>query len=665
MSHRNRGDSLTSEELNDGISTLHLRNDTSAADSPVPSPASGVTSPLVEDDLEVEEYAPNEQNESRPEISRHFTREDADSIVGGTSVPTVPPEDRDDEVPEKLELIYKNNKVFLFSLPFGGSLGSLSMPKMGLKLPFTHKDPETEEIRLRIQRQESLNTLDEAKYFANQKGTDDVRFRAMKHLIKEGISEILPDFIKKEKPYELVFNDLDGPIVVMGGFRGSILREARTGKRVWIPLKAGFNLRKINLLLGPTEEDELRATDLIYPDGVLKNIGPFDICKKLIKKLDSNPNTVVKEFGYDWRLSLSITSAQLIEVLEKLQKDTGKRPIVIAHSMGGLVAHGALQNRPDLFRGIVYVGSPSECLNILGPIRYGDSVMFSDKILTFETNFMMRSSFAFLPLSGRVFGNTETGEFYDLDYFDPDTWVEYNLNPLVLSTRKHIELTRLIDLDATIVDDRAELTCKSPTDSLNCPKSPTESIGSRIKFYPPGIKSKSKTNLFTNLQMQKRHRTGSFSPVLSSEDEIWAEYKFSFSFEEAYEYLSRTLKQTKEYILGLNYRDDLKHKYPPLAIVYGDTVPSVRGSNVRSRQDIKDGNYYEFFYGRGDGVVHSRWLMPEAKGFQHYNEKTGEGHIVGKFASEAGHVDLMTDLKVMARALDAIVEADKKWKREL
>lgn len=656
-------DNPTNAELAEGIEGLHLpnkqRTNSSTSSGSPATPTSAIAPPTAEDDLDIEDYAPQD---SSHQISRHFTREDADSIVGGTLVPSVPPKDSDD-LPEKPELIYKSHKVFLFSLPFGSSL---SMPRMGLRLPFSHKDPETEEIRLRLQRQESLSTLDEAKYYSNTKGTDDVRFRAMKHLIKEGISEILPDFIKKEKPYESVLNDLDGPIVVMGGFRGSILRDAKTGKRVWIPLKAGLNLRKINLLLGPTVEDELHATDFIYPDGVLKSIGPFDICKKLIKKLDNNPKTTVKEFGYDWRLSLSITSDQLIECLEDIQNKTKKRAIVIAHSMGGLVAHGALQKRPDLFRGIVYVGTPSECLNILGPIRYGDSVMFSDKILTFETNFMMRSSFAFLPLSGRVFGNTETGEYYDLDYFDPDTWVEYNLNPLVSSTRKNIEEARLLaDSDSTIVDDKADLTNKLPPEPVSSPKSPTESIGSRIKFYPPGIKSKSKTNLFTNLQMQKRHRTGRLSPVLSPEDQVWADFKFSFTFEEAYEYLRATLKLTKEYILGLNYRDDLKHKYPPLAIVYGDTVPSVRGSNVGSRQDIKDGNYYEFYYGRGDGVVHSRWLMPEAKGFEHYDEKTGEGHIVGKFASNAGHVDLMTDFKAMARALDAIVEADKSWKREV
>lgn len=620
-------------------------------------------STTIDDDSDIIDYQP-----SAGLMARNFTRHDADSILGGELLGSA-----DAHTPSK-EVDDFGRKVFSFSLPFGGGL---SMPRMGFRLPFSHdKEPEIEALRLRLQRQDSVSTVDEARYFSNTKGTDDVRLRAMKHLISQGFSEILPDFIKKENTYESVFNEVDGPIVVLGGYRGSILRDAKTRKRVWIPLKAGLNLRKINLLLGPSDADELHASDYILPDGVLKNIGPFDICKKFIKKLSNNPRATVKEFGYDWRVSLSLSSDKLIECMEELYNREGKRVIVVAHSMGGLVAHGAMQKRPELFRGIVYVGSPSECLNILGPIRYGDSVMFSDKILTFETNFMMRSSFSFLPLHGRVFSNKETGEFYDLDYFNPDTWVEYNLNPLVSSTRKNNEEAKLTTDDETMVEDSDD-SVKQNSHGL---KSPIGSISSRIKLIPSGIipnaiipnginlngiNLKPKPSYLTNLQMEKRHKDGRLSPVISSESDIWADFKFSISFDDAYDYLSRTLKQTKEHMLSLEYRDDLKHKYPPMAVVYGDTVPSVRGSNVRSLQDIKDGNYYEFFYGRGDGVVHTKWLMPETKGFQLFDSDTEKGHIVGKFASNSGHVDLMSDLPAMAKALDAILEADKIWTRDV
>lgn len=642
----------------------------------LPQPRDKVASPIPtedtldeEDDHDITDYNP----EAQDPLSRNFTQQDASLLVGGEEFhPDV------EEQQDKLEEQLGNGKVFLFSLPFGGLLSI--RPKFKFPLGGSKEDDsELEEIRLKLERQQLILTMEEAKVFSKVKGLDDVRLRAVKKSIKENISEFLPDFIheKKEKYYDAIYHTIDGPIVVMGGYRGLILRDAESRKRVWIPLKAGFNLRKINLLLGPSPLDELKATDLIYPDGVLKNIGPIDICKKLIKKLDANPKTSVYEFGYDWRLSLDITSNHLAKYLKKIRVRTGKKPIVIAHSMGGLVAHGALQKDPDLFRGIVYVGSPLECLNILGPIRYGDSILFSDRILTFETNFMMRSSFVFLPTSGRVFVNKHTGEWYDLDFFDPETWVKYNLNPLVSEHRLMRDAQAAQEgvgsIDGEVSNSLSNTLTPPPNSPPNSPNlhhghdsSPTISALSSVIKLPRSrsISRKNKPPTLTNSQMQKLHaKSGSTSPVSarSPTSNAFLDYVFSFSFAEAYEYLKDTLKTTKAYVDSLWYREDLKSKYPPLAMVYGNTVPSVRASGVNGIQDIKDGNYYDFLYGRGDGVVHQRWLMPEQKGFEIYNPDTHTGHIVGKFESSAGHVDLMTDHKAMGKALHAIVEAEKHW----
>lgn len=626
----------------------------SSLDTPSPDPY-----PLSpEEDLDIEDYVPDAEHA----VSRRYTHEDAASLVGGQAV-------EGDQDKQEYE---GGAKVFSFSLPFGGGLSSLTS---SIKLPFGSSkdaDPEVEQIRLRLKRQELLLTVEEAKLFSNLKGTDDSRFRAVKASIKGNISEFLPDFIhnkpKKEQPYDTVFNTIDGPIVVMGGYRGLILRDTKTHKRVWIPLKAGFNLRKIDLLLGPLLQDELRATDFIYPDGVLKNVGPIDICKRLIKRLDSNPKTVVKEFGYDWRLDLNQTSDQLVELLKKLKKETGKPTIVIAHSMGGLVTHGALNKNPELFRGIIDVGVPSECLNILGPIRYGDLILLSDKILTFETNFMMRSSFVFLPLSGRVFANKETGEWYDLDYFDPETWVKYNLNPLVSESRRIQEKEEsLASLDTLV---HTPIGSPKLGNSLRLPSESdsSSSLGfGKIKLARPrSINRKNKPPTLTNTKMQKKYKSSPTSPAspTSSHDDIFQDFNFSFTFSECYDYLKRVLKSAKEYVLSLDYREEYKRRYPPMAVVYGNTIPSLRGSHVRNLQDIKDGNYYNFFYGRGDGVVHQRWLMPEDKGFKFYDPETKEGHIVGKFASDAGHVNLMADHKSMGLALDSIMQAEKHWQRD-
>lgn len=507
---------------------------------------------------------------------------------------------------------YKNeHKTFSFALPFGGNplsiFPSFKNFKNGLPIIGNNEEEDgleglfsKQEIKYKLSKQESLSTLEESYLFKHSKGSDNTRFRAVKRALTPNIAL---DAIQRlsndnKRTIDTIWEDLDGEIVILGGYRGSILRDARTHKRIWIPLRAGFNIRKIDLNIGPTDEDEAITQKKIIPDGMLTHVGPVDIAKKLKAKMD-NGKTTVHEFGYDWRLSSDINSKKLHDFLTNLKCNKGsnkKGAIVIAHSMGGLIAHHAMQMDPSLFRGLIYVGVPSECPNILGPIRYGDSVLFSTKILTAEANFFMRSSFAFLPSDGRCFIDKKTNEKYNLDYFDPEVWSEYNLSPLVSKDRKKSKERR---------GSFEHTTHEKPTHLLN-------------------IDMKRSSSLLQHKQ--------------SSND-------FHATYEESMDYLTRTLKRTKNFLDDLKY--DPSKKYPPLAIVYGNEVPTVRGARVNGLQGIKDGEYDDFYYGPGDGVVHHKWLMPEKRGFP----------VDAKIASEEGHISLLTDLPAMAEALNTIIHS--------
>lgn len=486
--------------------------------------------------------------------------EQATSIIGGSIYDG---EEGGDEniTQEDLETkSFKNeNNVFTFSLPFGGNpLSHLpSLRQLTRTLPIIGNiDAEREEIRNRLKKQQSITTLEEALLYKNSKGIDNSRIRAMRRALTPSIS--IPSLGDDKKKFEpTVWDEIDGDIVILGGYRGSILRETKTKRRVWIPIRAGFNIRKIDLLIGPTDADEAKAQEEIYSDDMMCHLGPVDISRRLKAKL-SNGKTNVHTFGYDWRLSPDISSQQLYEFLKGLDcnKKGKKGAIVIAHSMGGVIAHHAMQKNPELFRGLIYVGVPAMCPNILGPLRFGDNVLFSSKILTPEVNFFMRSSFVFLPKDGRCFIDRETDEQYNLDFFDVETWKEYNLSPLVSKERSGVFVT---------------------------------------------------------------------------------------SYEESVEYLERTLKRTRKFVDELVC--DPEKKYPPMAIVYGNEVPTVRGCRVNGPEGIKMGDYEDFYYGPGDGVVHHKWLMPERYNFP----------VVAKFASPLGHISLMTDLPVMAEALSAVL----------
>ena len=86
--------------------------------------------------------------------------------------------------------------------------------------------------------------------------------------------------------FNRALQQLEGDVIVLGGYRGSTLRSAEPPHRqVWVPVKVGLNLRKVNLELGLEEGDDERASDSIIADGMLSHIGPVDIGRRLLKRL--------------------------------------------------------------------------------------------------------------------------------------------------------------------------------------------------------------------------------------------------------------------------------------------------------------------------------------------------------------------------------------------
>lgn len=534
----------------------------------------------------------------------------------------------------------KDHKIFQFSLPMGANNHTSSDPITMLKTMMPKVDDTAEdrifELKAKLKHTGTLNSQEELELFQKETGAANARSAAIKQTMgMDGLKQSFQQFTidgneKTSDGYvirrlETIYDELEGDIVIMGGYRGSILRDRKTNRRIWVPLKAGLNLTKIDLLIGPKEGDEDIAEKTLYPDGMLTHVGPVDISKKLIKKLDSNPKVNIQEFGYDWRLSLDRSAKHLRDLLQKnydKQKEK-KGTYVIAHSMGGLVAHKVLQDYTHLVRGIIYVGSPSQCSNILGPIRFGDEVMWNKSILSKEANFFMRSSFYFLPLDGRCFIDKKTLKRYDVDFFDPKAWMELGLSPLISDRRlKYIESTR-----------------HTPKEKSNFLKEASgnvfNTLGATTKFVMNNVPIVNKVS-----------KESAYIETIKDDSE------FKTSYEDSVEYLKRTLAKTKEYAESLEYIPG--KEYPPLAIVYGNKVPTVRGCKVDGIKDIVDGRYDDFYYGPGDGVVHYKWLLPERKGFP----------VVCKVASDTGHVSLMTDLNSIAKAFISIVEAEKQIEEE-
>ncbi|KAI0468287.1 hypothetical protein F4859DRAFT_491079 [Xylaria cf. heliscus] len=449
---------------------------------------------------------------------------------------------------------------------------------------------------------------------------------------------------------------LTGDVVVMGGYRGSILRSTRTRRQVWVPVKLGLNIRKVNLEVGLDPEDEERMEETIYSSGMLQNIGPVDISRRLIRKLRECENAKtgklrVWDYGYDWRLSPHLLSRKLIDFLRHLPSNKGlegyrdRGATVIAHSLGGLIVRHAVNKRPELFAGVIYAGTPQKCINVLGPLRNGDAVLFNEKVLTAQVNFSLRTTFVFLPEDGFCFINKHTGEEYPVDFYDPHQWVKYAwspciepalpaFNPRALSRPTLRELSERLPSPLRSRGNSAAGDARPPhANTRNMIAEATRRIEvSHDRTLAPQIGTLSSES---NSAQQQQH------PASGQRDRNMA-------------YLTRTLAEIKRFRAETYYlpQHTQTNSYPPLAVIYGKDTPTVWAAHVSSREAIACTDAYDdLVFRSGDGVV----LAKEAMLPEGYELVRG-----GRIATDRGHITILGDLESVGRALQAIIRGRRK-----
>ena len=441
----------------------------------------------------------------------------------------------------------------------------------------------------------------------------------------------MPKLRRPKDPFECLSG---GDVVLLGGYQGSILRDAKTKKMLWVPLvRACLNLRKVNLAI-PLDEDADEHTEAtVVPDGILTKLGPFDFSNKLVTKLrqlEKQGKCRVHLFDYDWRISPHLISQRFQEFLQRLpcnhrgmagQEASGA--LVLAHSMGGLIAHHVLQSKPHLFSGVVYCSTPFlHCVNILGSLKRGELLFANRDILSAAVNFSMRSSFIFLPESGEFFINRRTRENYILDFFDSQTWVEYGLSPCVS--------------DVGLTPDHASRSLH-PTKASCMPvtrrRSLQDDVGLEMATYQTEKSAMTHSQRYLEPHMQ--------SVALDCKN-----YQPRDKREHAIEYLKRTLEQTRKYKRELFAEPTAA--IPPIAVVYAVNTPTVRGALVESTDDIKTGNWWNLSYGPGDGVVLAKAAQLPS-GFS----------AVARIKTHQGHVQIMNDLKAIGAAIEAVILAKR------
>lgn len=466
--------------------------------------------------------------------------------------------------------------------------------------------------------------------------------------------------------------ELEGDVVVLGGYRGSILRSADPPNRqLWVPIKVGLNLRKVDLEVPLDPDADERMEKTIYSSGMLTHIGPVDISRRLLKRLKAcdharDGKLRVHNYGYDWRLSPHFLSRRMIQFLESLPcNQPGVPPEkrgawVIAHSLGGLITRHAINERPDLVAGVVYAGVPQQCVNILGPFHRGDDVMLSSRVLTAQVNFSIRTSYALLPLDGKCFINKHTKEEYPVDFFDANTWKEHRLSPCIATPLPRPDQSKETFSVSGLMNAMSQALPTIPRKgSFSLSKS--FSMNSNTSAGPS---SASAANPVADTARGAIGKVGEsaagMEPQMSqgqTQTETSAEPNpathVTIPYDKAIDYLARVLAETKKFKQELAYKPEHteSNAYPPISLIYGKSTPTVYGAKVESKEVIKRADVYdELAFASGDGVVLARAAMaPEG-----YSVVRG-----GVVASERGHVTLLGDLEAVGRCLCGIIKARK------
>ncbi|KAL1898825.1 hypothetical protein Sste5346_003235 [Sporothrix stenoceras] len=494
-------------------------------------------------------------------------------------------------------------------------------------------------------------------------------------------------------PLDAALENLTGDIVVMGGYRGSVLRSAEPPHRqLWVPVKVGLNIRKVNMEVGLDPEDEENMPQHIFPSGMLKHIGPVDISRRLFRKLRECENARkgllrVHDYGYDWRLSPHRLSKQLIAFLETLPcnqpgaKASARGATVISHSLGGLITRHAINQRPELFAGVVFAGTPQRCINILGPLRNGDAVLLNEKVLTAQVNFSLRTTFVFLPEDGFCFVNSnDPTEKYNVDFYDINEWMRYRWSPCVAPTALPafqslissggggMSLNLGLDgNDSSLANKRsstnfgraltaaAAATASLTKDRLIAPHmdkegqvadddSAASSPNSNGGDNPPALAATAASTAAQEA-LDIALATASSPPPTPPADPQQAH---------AVEYLKRTLAETKQFRAELAHRPEYtsSNTYPPMAVIYGKGTPTVYAARVGSRAAIACADAYDdLVFRTGDGVVLAREaLLPPG---YHY---VRDGYV----STDRGHVGMLGDLNAVGKALAAVVRGRQK-----
>ncbi|MBI5135162.1 alpha/beta hydrolase, partial [Candidatus Uhrbacteria bacterium] len=222
------------------------------------------------------------------------------------------------------------------------------------------------------------------------------------------------------------------PVIFVPGIKGSVLE--RNGNTVWLTVSELLGAGE-PLTWSPDDGvTTLRAFDRLTIIPWLAEYRPY---YQIIAQLACTKDGYV--FPYDWRAPPARNAEQFLGLVNAVIQETGQRPSVVAHSMGGLIAHTVVKEHPEKFNRVVYVTVPFDPgIGYLDDLTNGSLTGVNATLLSSDTLFTHPASFLLLPHNG-------THRYRGNDLMDAAVWKKFRLSAFSRASVDEPAFQKLLD----------------------------------------------------------------------------------------------------------------------------------------------------------------------------------------------------------------------------
>ncbi len=239
----------------------------------------------------------------------------------------------------------------------------------------------------------------------------------------------LPEYLTSSK-IRNDFNSMNQPVVFVPGIKGSILSDEK-GNIFWLNASQALAFSNPDLrLVG--DSINLKPMGALSRITVIPYIVEVPIYAPWLERMSNTENIDFYVFSYDWRKKNLDTRDQLIQFLESIGKKYKSKPVLIGHSMGGMLSFSAVNTNPTLVDKVIYVGVPFRGgIGYMKDLHVGVSTGLNSQIQSPCTIAKYETVYGFFPrlnsTDSKDVVKDSSGKSIDLDFYLESTWKDNSL----------------------------------------------------------------------------------------------------------------------------------------------------------------------------------------------------------------------------------------------